>query len=307
MPIENPATVISSTQKKVENLHATSVIQETFSFATRSGIKKVIAFVDQQEDADEINEKRRDCQVIWLTTMEETISPKRNDPLLVLRKASLTRSSQMRLGLFRSLLRGFINPDEAVICVSGLGNGHRVDTMSLTTAQRDLPAISKRNLTALELSFAHHSADVVEVAISTCLRFAAEGREGRPIGTIFLIGEPAEMDPYLQQLILNPFKGHPKKDRHILHASLIETLREYAALDGAFVLSNKGILERAGTYINISSGKLRTLPGLGARHASAAALTAQTNILAIVLSESSGTLRVFFKGKTILELDKEYS
>jgi DNA integrity scanning protein DisA with diadenylate cyclase activity len=44
--------------------------------------------------------------------------------------------------------------------------------------------------------------------------------------------------------------------------------------------------------------------GLGARHASAAAITAATPAVAVVVSESSGDVTVFHRGQAILELEK---
>ena len=49
----------------------------------------------------------------------------------------------------------------------------------------------------------------------------------------------------------------------------------------------------------------RPLPqGLGARHKSAAAVTAATSAVAIAISESTGNVTIFEKGKILFEIEK---
>ncbi|MFL5456398.1 MAG: DNA integrity scanning protein DisA nucleotide-binding domain protein, partial [Myxococcales bacterium] len=44
--------------------------------------------------------------------------------------------------------------------------------------------------------------------------------------------------------------------------------------------------------------------GLGARHAAAAGITVETRAIAVSVSQSSGTVRVFKEGKAVLELQQ---
>jgi DNA integrity scanning protein DisA with diadenylate cyclase activity len=136
------------------------------------------------------------------------------------------------------------------------------------------------------------------------LRLSTEGREGRPIGTIFVVGDAKQLTPHLRQLVLNPLEGHPKSRRNIHDPHFLETIRELAAMDGAFVISRTGTVESAGTFLAPPTHEVKLRPGLGARHAAAANFTASTDAIAVVISESSGTITVFHEGNPILELEK---
>ncbi|MBS3761937.1 MAG: diadenylate cyclase [Planctomycetes bacterium] len=46
--------------------------------------------------------------------------------------------------------------------------------------------------------------------------------------------------------------------------------------------------------------------GLGARHTSAAAITAKTDSLAVTVSESTGDVRAFSEGKILIEIEKPH-
>jgi hypothetical protein len=82
--------------------------------------------------------------------------------------------------------------------------------------------------------------------IDIALRPAAEGREGRPIGAVFVLGDEAQLEPYLHQLILNPCEGHPQRERNILSPEFSETIREFDGLGGAFIVKGKGIVQSQG-------------------------------------------------------------
>jgi DNA integrity scanning protein DisA with diadenylate cyclase activity len=140
--------------------------------------------------------------------------------------------------------------------------------------------------------------------IAIALRLSGEGREGRPIGTVFVLGGGDELSPYLRQLVLNPGEGHPRRSRSIHADDFFETIREFAALDGAFIVNETGVVEAAGVYLEVPRKRIRLPQGLGARHSAAAGITAATTAVAVVVSESSGTVTTFRGGRPVLTLEK---
>ena len=82
---------------------------------------------------------------------------------------------------------------------------------------------------------------VVERVIEIAEEIREEGREGKKIGTLFVIGDPNELALYTKQLILNPFKGYLPEERNILNEELKETIKEFAQLDGAFIIGKDGL------------------------------------------------------------------
>lgn len=83
-----------------------------------------------------------------------------------------------------------------------------------------------------------------------------------------------------------------------------ETIREFAALDGAFIVNETGVVEAAGVYLEVPRKRIRLPQGLGARHSAAAGITAATTAVAVVVSESSGTVTTFRGGRPVLTLEK---
>jgi hypothetical protein len=266
-------------------------------------ISKLVVQSDELGDVRVIDELRESELVIWLTRQADELpsAVRSDDTILHLPGAGLTRMSQLKLALLLSLMSKEVDLDDTVICLSGVTGSRRLDTLLIANARRDFPWFREHNIDDIRNLFATREvAQLIDIA----LRLAAEGREGKPIGTIFVIGDETQLEPYLRQLVLNPCEGHPKRERSIHSPEFFETIREFAALDGCFIVSGKGVVQSAGTYLDAPAKRAKLRPGLGARHAAALSVTAVTDAIAIAISASSGTVTVFHEGRPILELER---
>jgi diadenylate cyclase len=105
--------------------------------------------------------------------------------------------------------------------------------------------------------------EVFETLIRIALELAHEGREGRPVGTMFVLGDTTNVLKYAQPMVLNPFKGYADSKKNILDPKLKETIREFAALDGAFVIRRNGVILAAGCHIAVPHLAKELPPGWG--------------------------------------------
>jgi DNA integrity scanning protein DisA with diadenylate cyclase activity len=104
-----------------------------------------------------------------------------------------------------------------------------------------------------------------------------------------------------KSLIFDPLGLHPAKVRHIDNSDLRETIKELSQLDGAFIISDDGVVLSACRYINASARGIKLPLGLGSRHVAAASITKQTRSIAVVVSESS-VVRIFDEGEIVTEI-----
>ncbi len=141
----------------------------------------------------------------------------------------------------------------------------------------------------------HVLGNVLRIAIEISL----EGREGHPIGTAFIVGDEANVLTHSRQLVLNPFEGHGKDKRDMSNPDNKDNIKEFAQLDGVFVISGDGVVEAAGRYITIDTGSVKMPGGLGTRHSSVAAITLATRALGVLVSQSGGVIRIFKDGKIV--------
>src|ERR687894_1717101 len=145
---------------------------------------------------------------------------------------------------------------------------------------------------------------VLEHTVALAVEIAREGREGRKIGTLFVVGDSEEVLKHSKPLILDPLYGHPDESKRIDDPDVRETLKELAQLDGAFVVSDEGVILSAARYIDAISNHLELPLGLGSRHVAAASVSKQTGAVAVAVSESS-MVRMFDDGELVAEIVPE--
>ena len=145
---------------------------------------------------------------------------------------------------------------------------------------------------------------VLKQVVSLAVEIAREGREGRKIGTLFVVGDSGEVVRRSKPMILDPLQGHRDEDKYIDDPNVRETIKELAQLDGAFVVSNAGVVLSAARYIDAASDSLNLPLGLGSRHMAGASISQQTGAVAVVVSESS-MVRVFDDGELVSEIVPE--
>lgn len=139
--------------------------------------------------------------------------------------------------------------------------------------------------------------EVMSAALKIAFDIALTGREGKKIGTALIIGDTEEVLKRSHQMILNPYAGHEEAQRTILDKKNWESVKEFAQLDGVFVVDNTGIIHAAGRYLDVDGKNVDIEKGLGGRHVSAAAISRDTVAISITVSESGGVLRIYKDGK----------
>lgn len=141
--------------------------------------------------------------------------------------------------------------------------------------------------------------EVLHSVLSLALEIAHDGREGRPIGTAFIVGDIDEIKRWSHQGVINPYKGHSADVRDVMNEANWESIKEFAQLDGAFIVGKDGIVEAAGRFLDADGRDVAVQSGLGGRHLAAAAITKVTPSVGITVSESGGVIRIFVAGKAV--------
>ena len=144
----------------------------------------------------------------------------------------------------------------------------------------------------------------LEKTLHLAIEIAREGREGKRIGTFFVVGDEKNVLNMSRNMILDPLLGHPDDTKRIDDPDMRETIKELSQLDGAFIVSDKGVVISACRYIDSSAKGIELPLGLGSRHVAGASISKETKAVSIVVSESS-VIRIFIAGKLVTEIMPE--
>ena len=293
-----------------DHVHAkrNSIDEKTTALIMRSAAKiaKVSncnAILLQGDVFDEIPDLSRffgDQKIIVMTERAALPVPDAWD-IINVRTFSSERFSQLKSAIIIGMTRSILKITDRICCVGGIKDSNLADSVIVLDISKNFSDIfSQKNLLPENIK-----PEVLERVIDLATELSVEGREGKPVGCIFVLGNDAELKPHLKQLILNPFNGYKPEDRNILNPFMSETVKEYSLIDGAFIIDENGIMVSAGTLIHTPDFKLHLPGGLGARHAAAYSISLMTNCIAIVVSSSTGYITMFRKGQIIPIYEKK--
>ena len=186
-----------------------------------------------------------------------------------------------------------------VALYSGFEAGH-LDTVSLIDLSEHLNRLSGQDLRQLETRV---PLDTLRTVVDLAVEIGREGREGQPVGTIFVVGDTRKVLACSRPVGFDPVRGYGRKDRNLKDARVREGIKEIAPMDGAIIVSPDATVEAACRYLDAPATSITLSKGLGTRHWAAAAISRATNAVAVTVSQSNGTVRIFQNGEVVLRIE----
>jgi DNA integrity scanning protein DisA with diadenylate cyclase activity len=240
-------------------------------------------------------------QIIVASMSERVLDAARTAGLSIIELEPLENSiaDRISLSLIEAVSMDLVgSADRVVVIYSGFEAGV-LDSMSIVRLGEHLEKLKPRDLRELETTVPF---ETLKCVVDVATEIGREGREGKPVGTLIVVGDHRNVLERTRALGFDPFKGYPRRDRNIRDGRVREAIKEIAQLDGAIIVSRDGTVEAGCRLVDAPVQGLSLPKGLGTRHWAAAAITAVTKSVAIVVSQSTGTVRIFRDGEVILRV-----
>ena len=219
---------------------------------------------------------------------------------LALNKEKAPLLERLQHGLLEAAAAEFIRPNgEVVALYSGFQHG-RLDSISHLQLDERMRRLTTRDLQMIESRI---PLKTLKTVLDLAAQIGREGREGKPVGTLFVVGDTRKVLEHSNDSGVDPFRGYNKSFRNLLDAKVQDDAKEIAQLDGAFVVGSDGMIERSRQMLEVSHEDLTMTKGLGARHWAAAAITRRTKAISVVVSQSTGTVRLYQDGNLVMRIE----
>lgn len=241
-------------------------------------------------------------QIIVAADLEEDLDGAEAEGLLSLplNKEKSPLLERLQHALLEAVADGYLKSNEDVIAVYCGFENQKIDSISHIRLDDRLRRLTSRDLQRLESSV---SLKTLKTVIDLASQIGREGREGKKVGTIFVVGDTRKVLGHCKDSGFDPLKGYKRENRSLFDAKVREDIKEIAQMDGAFVVSPDGIIEKSRQIIEVAHADLSLSKGLGARHWAGAAISQITKAIGIVVSQSTGTVRLFQNGDTVLRIE----
>ncbi|MGV3608667.1 MAG: DNA integrity scanning protein DisA nucleotide-binding domain protein [Planctomycetaceae bacterium] len=202
--------------------------------------------------------------------------------------------------LLNGVAQDLLEPGRGVIVAYSGFEAETIDSISYIRLDEHLGRLTARDLRQLETIV---PLDTLKTVVDVAVEIGREGREGKAVGTMFVVGDARKVSAHCQPAGFDPVKGYGREERDLHDARVREAVKEVATLDGAFIVSSEGIVEKAAQLVDAPYTDLTLSKGLGSRHWAGAAISKATKAVAVVVSQSSGTVRIFHNGEVVLRIE----
>jgi DNA integrity scanning protein DisA with diadenylate cyclase activity len=215
------------------------------------------------------------------------------------------RQERMSLALLEAVRSDRLRQGADVIALyNGIDVGEEkaepLDSLSVIHLGEHLERLSAQDLRNLDTQV---PLETLRAVVDLALEIGREGREGHPVGTMFVVGDTRKVLTMCRPMNFNPFRGYSQEERDIRNPAVREQIKDIAQLEGAIVVRRDGVAVAAAMRIDAPDKGFTLSMGLGTRHAAAAAVSKSTKAIAVTVSQSSGTVRLFQNGEVVLHIE----
>lgn len=276
-------------------------LKSALTLASQADVDHLLYIADMQVAPNDLRGRKCRKKLVYAVTSDvlagELLAKK--EQVVIIPAYDYSRTERVKMAVVSALSQGAFKEGDLVLCLTGR-IGRHIDTMMTMKIGSSLD--DRVAIEGIKLGEEFNS-QVIDALIQLALQIGQEGFEGHPIGTIICIGDHNAVMESSRQLTINPFQGLSEAERNLLDPRIREAIKNFSVLDGAFVIREDGVVLAAGRYLSSPDDANVKIPlGLGARHAAAATITNSTKCIAMVVSQTSGAVRLFKEGNIVLEL-----
>jgi diadenylate cyclase len=212
---------------------------------------------------------------------------------------------RMSLALLEAVANEQLRPGADVVALyNGIeaeeGKPEHIDSLSVIHLGEHLERLSAQELRKLDTQV---PLETLRAVVDLATAIGREGREGKPVGTMFVVGDTRKVMSMTRPINFNPFRGYSEPERDIRDRKVREQIKDIAQLEGAIIIRRDGVAVAACMYLDVLAEGITLSKGLGSRHWAAAAISQKTHAIAVAVSQSSGTVRIFQDGEIVLRIE----
>ncbi len=257
---------------------------------------------------DEVLEHLNGCRLLVSAqndTLLEKLKHHKGLTILEIHPGPTPTQERMSLALLEAVRNEELRPGADVVALyNGIEIGsdkpEHIDSLSVIHLGEHLERLSSQDLRQLDTQV---PLETLRAVVDLATEIGREGREGKPVGALFVVGDTRKVLSMCRPQNFNPFRGYSDEERDIRDPRVREQLKEVAQLDGGIIIKREGIAVAACMYIDATAEGITLSKGLGARHWAAAAISRRTKAVAVTVSQSSGTVRLFLNGEVVLHVE----
>jgi diadenylate cyclase len=272
------------------------------SLRESAGAEAILLLLDGPGDWQRLKKAAGDAKVLVAAATAEDLEGASEAGLAAIRLDMPNSPVYERLtqSVLEAVADDILAPGSCVVALYSGFDAEAIDSLSVINLGEHLNRLTSRDLRQLET---RAPLDTLKIVVDLAVEIGREGREGKPVGTLFVVGDARKVLNSSHPAGFDPMKGYHRRERNLSDPRVREGIKEIAQMDGAIIVSADGTVEAACRYLDCSAAEVTLSKGLGARHWAAAAVSRATNAVAVTVSQTNGTVRIFQNGEVVLRVE----
>src|SRR5437763_10704809 len=201
----------------------------------------VLLLPESNLDWNEVHDHLGDCKILVATqdlalrekikqhpeliTIDIDPGPTPIQERMSLAMLEAVRSEQLRHGA------------DVVVLYNGISIGddapEQIDSVSVIHLGEHLEKLNPNELRKLDT---HVPLETLRAVVDLATAIGREGREGKPVGTMFVVGDTRKVLTLARPMNFNPFRGYSHHERDVRDPVIREQLKDIAQLEGAILI-----------------------------------------------------------------------
>jgi DNA integrity scanning protein DisA with diadenylate cyclase activity len=269
----------------------------------------ILLLTETRLEWDEVRPHLKSCKVLVAAESHPLTEKAREETdyeVIDLDPEPIPVQEKMSLAFLKAIKAEKVQPgSHVVVLYNGIiaGDDDRpepIDSLSLIHLSEHLEQMTAKDLRKISSDI---PLETLRLVVELATEIGREGREGKPVGALLVLGDTRKVLSMTRPINFNPFRGYSNEERDLRDKQVREAIKELAKLDGAIIINRDGIAVSACVQLDVSGDGVKVMKGFGTRHGAAAAITRKTHAIALAVSSSSGTVRIFQNGEVVLHIE----
>ena len=185
-----------------------TMIEHAIKIAHEIKADSLLVCVDVISDiTDLLEEIKKNMDFIIIARENENISEetKKHAKILYIPNVNLTRVGRIKIAIAKGIVLGFFKRDDNVVCLSGVPRFGYADSIFVIDVGKEFEILTSDFINDV---IENVRPEVFNAALNIACELAAQGRESRKVGTIFVLGDDEKVMQLSRQMIINPLSGY---------------------------------------------------------------------------------------------------
>ena len=216
-----------------------SLLQAGQQLAVQLDVEVILILTDRPYDFQGISKGLKQVRLVVASGDEDVLKAAEQDDVdfVPLIHEPQTRQVQLNQALLEAIADDLLQTGSRTIAVYPGYERDNLDSLSIISLSEHLAKLTARDLQRLETQV---PLETLRRVVDLAVEIGREGREGRSVGTLFVVGHHRRVLEMSHEQVHDPFRGYNKSERSIRSARVRESIKELAQIDGAFVIASDG-------------------------------------------------------------------